>query len=239
MAEKPHDSWAEVYDYAYEASFGSMYRSLTKRTLKFLNEHARGGSKILDVGAGTGRLSIPLRDMGFDVTAVDASSSMLNILSKKDIDHKISKKNISLQELNLEEKFDVVLCVFSVFCYITDRVQLQNSLRNISHHVAHDGFAFIDVPSLGSFSGFEYVNQNLNRVVNVDKVEGHDDLFEYHEFIKILESGDEKQYEDSFFIKYWSAELILNELKSAGMRMAYDASLDFSGSGASYFKFTW
>ncbi len=41
------------------------------------------GKKILDVGAGTGRLSVPLAKKGAIVTALDVSEEMLKVLQKK------------------------------------------------------------------------------------------------------------------------------------------------------------
>jgi len=41
------------------------------------------GWKILDLGAGTGRMTIPLLDAGAKVTACDASSQMLEVLKQK------------------------------------------------------------------------------------------------------------------------------------------------------------
>lgn len=50
-------------------------------TLKMLGEIA--GKTVLDVGAGTGRLSIPLQRQGAIVTACDVSGEMLKVLARK------------------------------------------------------------------------------------------------------------------------------------------------------------
>ena len=89
MPNNPHDSWAEVYDEAYEQSFGTLYTMLTDMTLDIIANNTKLGTKILDIGAGTGRLSIPLLQHGYSVCAVDASSKMLNVLKSKDTELKI------------------------------------------------------------------------------------------------------------------------------------------------------
>ena len=81
-----HDSWAKVYDRAYKESFVSFYKEFTELTLKVIQEETAQGLKVIDfgVGTGTGRLSFPLSELGFDVTAVDSSLEMLKELQSKD-----------------------------------------------------------------------------------------------------------------------------------------------------------
>lgn len=60
---------------------------------KYLNSFEKGkvleligdikGKKVLDVGAGTGRLALKLFQLGADVSAVDISSEILKVLKKK------------------------------------------------------------------------------------------------------------------------------------------------------------
>lgn len=42
------------------------------------------GCKVVDFGCGDGRVAIPLRALGYDVTAVDASPAMLDRLNQRD-----------------------------------------------------------------------------------------------------------------------------------------------------------
>jgi 2-polyprenyl-3-methyl-5-hydroxy-6-metoxy-1,4-benzoquinol methylase len=79
---QPHDNWAKYYDFIYETTFGSTYNNLTRETLGVINNTLPFGS-ILDFGAGTGRLAIPLAQKGYNVTAVEQSNAMANELRKK------------------------------------------------------------------------------------------------------------------------------------------------------------
>ena len=82
MSYTPHDSWSKVYDRVYETSFGEMYEDLTQATLDFIKAYPIGFTNF-DIGAGTGRMSIPLSNLGYQITAVDASKEMLRILKTK------------------------------------------------------------------------------------------------------------------------------------------------------------
>jgi 2-polyprenyl-3-methyl-5-hydroxy-6-metoxy-1,4-benzoquinol methylase len=44
------------------------------------------GAKVIDYGCGDGRVAIPLRALGYDVTAVDSSQAMLDRLTARDPD---------------------------------------------------------------------------------------------------------------------------------------------------------
>jgi 2-polyprenyl-3-methyl-5-hydroxy-6-metoxy-1,4-benzoquinol methylase len=79
----PHDAWAHAYDAIYEGSFGSFYTNLTAETLACLGELAVPPAHIVDFGAGTGRLSIPLARQGYSVIAVEPSAAMLEQLRAK------------------------------------------------------------------------------------------------------------------------------------------------------------
>jgi SAM-dependent methyltransferase len=53
------------------------------RAIGAIAEAAGGGPRLLDVGAGTGRLAGPLREQGFDVVAVEPLDAMRAILTEK------------------------------------------------------------------------------------------------------------------------------------------------------------
>lgn len=71
------------------------------------------GKKILDVGAGTGRLSLRMKKLGADVTAMDISQGMLNVLKNKN-------KNIAITFGEAEDipfpnnVFDFVVAAFLI-----------------------------------------------------------------------------------------------------------------------------
>lgn len=69
--------------------------------------------KVLDVGAGTGRLSLTLSKAGAQVTAVDVSEGMLKILKNKD--KKIEIIVADAESLPFEDgAFDLVVAAFLV-----------------------------------------------------------------------------------------------------------------------------
>ena len=68
---------------------------------------ATTGKKVLDAGAGTGRISIRLREAGADVTALDISPDMLKILEQKDPEIETVEGDMENMPFD-DESFDVV-----------------------------------------------------------------------------------------------------------------------------------
>jgi SAM-dependent methyltransferase len=230
-----HDSWAWVYDEVYEKSFGSFYTNLTSQTLSVVDGLLAPGSSILDVGAGTGRLAIPLSERGYGITAIDASKTMLDVLRSKDTASLIHTIHSRLQDLALKDQFDFVCCVFSVFCYITTEGELDAAIDAICRHTKPSGKILIDVAALGSFTGIDYQSEDLIRTVVVEEEDPDHHLFRYSETVQ--KSGPEgiEEFKDDFLIKYWDHELILNKFAENAFRGQLSMSHHFIGSGALYF----
>ncbi|MBN1258565.1 class I SAM-dependent methyltransferase [Candidatus Peregrinibacteria bacterium] len=69
--------------------------------------HAAQGKKVLDAGAGTGRLALRLKKAGAEVTALDISSDMLDLLQKKDPEITIVEGDVEAMPLP-DGTFDMV-----------------------------------------------------------------------------------------------------------------------------------
>ena len=234
----PHDSWAWVYDEVYEKSFGNFYVNLTKQTLSVFDKLLEPESTILDVGAGTGRLAIPFSERGHQVTAIDASKPMLDVLRSKDPASNINTIHSRLQDIELAKQFDFVCCVFSVFCYLTTEEELDAAINAICRHTTQNGQILIDITALASFADINYQSENLIRTVTVEEVDLDQHVFRYIETIQ--KSGPEgvQQFEDEFLIKYWDYNRILQKFSELGLRKQIGMSQHFIGSGAHYFLMT-
>ena len=229
-----HDSWAKVYDLAYQESFGSFYKGLTKLTLSVIQEEISIGLKVVDFGAGTGRLSYPLSELGYKMTAVDPSLEMLKELLAKDVKKKIKVQNVPMQDFISNERYDFALCVFSVLIYLTEEETLNQAISSLKKCLELNGSVLIDIPKPLAFRDLNYESSTLRRNVIIDK---RNDIFVYKESIDVLEGGNWVNYSDKFEIRCWKLETVINKMKQLGFIIKKDLSERFAGSGSSYFIF--
>ncbi len=81
-------------------------------TMKYIEKYLKPDSKIIEIGAGTGRYSVTLAEMGYDVTAVDLVKHNIDIMNKKvNPHHKIKIHQGNACDLSFIESdtFDIVL----------------------------------------------------------------------------------------------------------------------------------
>ncbi len=81
-------------------------------TMKYIEKYLTPDSKILEIGAGTGRYSVTLAEMGYDVTAVELVEHNIDIMKKKvKANHNITIHQGNACDLSLIESdtYDIVL----------------------------------------------------------------------------------------------------------------------------------
>jgi SAM-dependent methyltransferase len=94
------------------------------------------GARLLELGCGVGRMTHPLVERGFRVTAVDESPEML--------EHVRGARTVlsPIEDLDLGETFDAVLLA-SFLVHTGDEEVRRGLLRTCLRHVAEDGCVLI------------------------------------------------------------------------------------------------
>jgi SAM-dependent methyltransferase len=102
--------------------------------------------KVLDLGCGPGRHSIPLARQGAQVTGVDRSPFLLeNAKSRAELEKlEIEWVQEDMRSFVRPEAFDLAISLFTSFGYFGDEEDL-TVLRNLFRSLAPGGFFIIDV----------------------------------------------------------------------------------------------
>lgn len=100
------------------------------------------GSRILDIGCGSGREALALAQLGHDVTALDVSAGMLEI-ARRNAEHVGAAMRFvlaSLEEFDAPpNSFDGVYVSQEVYSYIPGRQRRVEALKRIRRFLADDG----------------------------------------------------------------------------------------------------
>ena len=144
-----------IYDFEYtEAHDLQLYVECARRF----------GAPILELGCGTGRLSIPLAAEGFEVWGIEASTLMIEECRKKMKSHPGATLQIKIIEgdmadFDLGRAFPLIIVPINSFL-ILDQAGQQSCLECCYKHLAPDGALVIDVFNpFGPGRAFQYSGQ--------------------------------------------------------------------------------
>ena len=127
-----YDSIADLYDSFVQTELDIPF---------FLEEARRAGGDVLELMAGTGRVSLPLAEAGARLTCVDGSAEMLGVLRRK-LDAggwSAELHAVDVRNLALGRRFGLVIIPFHAFPEITGRADQLRALLRIRNHLAEDG----------------------------------------------------------------------------------------------------
>ena len=120
-----------------------------KENIEFFLHYASAAGEILDVGAGTGRIAIPLAERGVKVHCVEPSPAMRREFEKKLAQRPDLGENVTLiggdaRSFDLGRTFPAAF-LSGAFDHFLDDDERLSSLRNIGRHLAPNGKLVFDV----------------------------------------------------------------------------------------------
>jgi SAM-dependent methyltransferase len=231
----PHSSWAQHFDEAYRRSFRGFYDELTQATVECVARIQPSPARVVDFGAGTGRLALPLAQAGYSVVAIDPCAEMLAVLSSKAEKERLTIPTVCcrMQDEFQSPPFDIALCVFTVLLYLLDEAALNASFQTAAGALRPGGRLLLDIPSRQIFHSYNRTAPDFVREVRV--IPETEVLFRCEETIRVLDGDGWVDHADSFQIRYWEQSLVFDALGRAGFVMEDDLSAQFAGSGSNYY----
>jgi SAM-dependent methyltransferase len=112
------------------------------------------GGRVLELGAGTGRLTAALAGRGFDVTGVDISPAMLEQAKARvaalpdDVRGRIELVRGDMTALDLKRTFDLVVLPFFTLAHVPAGTAWKNTFKVAAKHMAQGAFAAVHLPRL-------------------------------------------------------------------------------------------
>ena len=157
------DRIAEVYDDLYDDLFDK------QAAAEFLTERARGGAA-LELGIGTGRIALLLKDKGVDVHGVDTSTKMVEKLRAKPGGEDIPVTIGDFAELDVEGTFSLIYVPFNTLFALESQEEQIRCFETVAEHLTEDGVFVTEtfVPDVTRYvrnQGTEVDNVRSNRVI--------------------------------------------------------------------------
>ncbi|HEU24917.1 MAG: hypothetical protein C0176_04460 [Mesoaciditoga sp.] len=226
-----YEQIAKKYDEMYEDITWNVHHEIIRRILEMVvAEH----SSVMDLGAGTGRWTIYFAKAGMEVTAVEPSKAMIDVMKEKISDDPLKKINFvqsTAEDMNFSDKFDLVNAQGDVLSYLDDPDEglkrIHKALKNggIFAGTVDSKYFFIkDLSRRGEFKQIDAIERNPVIFIGdpAEKRTFKTRLFTSKTLSKILEDHKFKvleisgiilfgPYEESLHSKF--NEIVENEMK--------------------------
>lgn len=129
----------------------------------------RSGGPVLELGAGTGRITLDIARAGIAVHALDAHPGMLEALRRKlaadtrEVHDRVTVIEGDMRRFDLGERFPLIIAPFRVFLHNTTTEDQLACLRSVRTHLRPDGRFVFNVfhPSLA------YMAQNSGPLAGI------------------------------------------------------------------------
>lgn len=137
--------WAPYYDH--------MYHDVEDSMIDLLARHAGDPPRALELAIGTGRIALPLRERGVDVSGIDISEEMVALLRAKAGGESVQVTFGDFGDVAVDDSFPLVYLAFNtIFGLLTQERQVE-CFENVASHLEPGGRFIIDcfVPDMQRF----------------------------------------------------------------------------------------
>lgn len=155
--------WSPVYD--------DMFDTVDDSVVDLLQRHAGQPPRALELAIGTGRVALPLRARGVDVSGIDISEEMVAKLRAKPGGEAIPVTMGDFADVAVDDSFPLIYLPFNtIFGLLTQERQVE-CFQNVAAHLEPGGRFILDcfVPDV---KRFDHHNTRM-AVSSIDSVDRH------------------------------------------------------------------
>lgn len=221
--EALYKSLAKYYDLIY--SFKDYKKEVTEIT-KLINEQKlSSGNKLLDVACGTGsHIEFFVND--FDCLGVDLNSEMLEFAKEKV--PKAKFREADMINLELEQEFDAIVCLFSSIGYVKTEGNLRKTIASFANHLKKGGVVIIEpwltkeIYRSGSPHMVTYDGENT-KIARVNVSELKDENISYFEMHYLIAETNKPviHFVDKHELAMFPIDLQIEIMKENGLQVIH------------------
>ncbi len=192
-----------------------------KDDIPFYMEQAENyGEPILELACGTGRLTIPIAEEGYDITGLDISKDMLEVGRKKAEEKGLSIDWIEgdMRDFELDKEFDLIFLPYNSINHLTELASIERLFESVREHLSEDG-RFV----------FDTFNPSLSILNRDPDMEFHVNTFEDPDDGKTIDLSEKTEYRSKdqiLKIKWIYRKEGYKEIREWENRMIFPKELD-------------
>jgi SAM-dependent methyltransferase len=149
----PDTSAASAYD-AIARLYDPWSRSVTEDVPFYVEEARKGGSPLVELGVGTGRIAVPIAAEGITVIGVDSSQGMLDVCREQaelaGVAHLVDLRLGDLREPPVDKLVRLVICPFRAYLHLPNDAERLRALRAARELLLPGGRLVFDVFAPGA-----------------------------------------------------------------------------------------
>lgn len=127
-----------TYGAAWAPHYDSIFATVNRAMIDRLFELAKGG-RVLELAIGTGRVALPLAELGVDLTGIDISKEMVERMRAKPGGDRIPVVMGDFAEVGVEGAFRLVFLVFNTLFALEDQEAQIRCFANVAAHLEPGG----------------------------------------------------------------------------------------------------
>ena len=139
--QETYDAWAELYD--------AVYADVRDDVPYYVETARRSGGPVLELGCGTGRVTVPIAASGVEITGLDVSPAMLKLAEESAAgsskDGTLSLVEADMKEFDLGRQFSLVIAPFRSFQNLLSVPDQISALASVKRHLAPGGALAFDI----------------------------------------------------------------------------------------------
>ncbi len=139
-----YNNLASIYDRLME---DIDYQAWANYLDQLISKYGAPGKDMIDLGCGTGSISLRLAQKGYNVLGIDCSEEMLT-----QADQKFRENNIviplyhqDIRQLVMNKTVDIVISTFDTLNYILDEKDIERTFKNVFEVLKKDALFIFDI----------------------------------------------------------------------------------------------
>ena len=181
--------------------------------------------RLMDIGCGTGVLSVSFAKAGYDVIGIDLSESMLTVAQTRSIEENTDITFVCQSMTDIEgiSQVDVAVIAIDSLNYLETLEEVEQTFLQVYSALNEGGQLFFDIHSEYKMCNifpdgpFTYEDEQVAYIWNTEQ--GEEDYSIYHDitfFVREEQSGYYKRFEESHYQRSFPLEVYLKLLEQVG-----------------------